>query len=368
MLPIKRMTIVIAATLGVAAMINSAPALSEDMATVRVGVTPYFDYMPWVVAKDLGLDKEVGVDLELINIDSTAKAVAAMRRGSLDVVSSCHVCDFPLYESVPELRSWLITNQFKGFIVVGRQGAETYADLAKSMPPEEAKLKVLKGMKGKTFALVRSNFEKLLTAALSQAGLNTDDIKILEFSDDAQAALAFEKGVGDYYMGSLPQETKLLASPEKYVNVGGHQILGPAGLWFSTMDATQEWIDANAATVTKLVAIWYRFARYADEKFDEVAPMWVKATNERAAASFTVDDFKNTYKLLYFPTVEQAKETIFNVQSDAYWKNSVSFYEKQNADQLTKGFQPEVNALEERLFKKLLADKALMEWIESPLK
>jgi ABC-type nitrate/sulfonate/bicarbonate transport system substrate-binding protein len=350
-----------------ALLIGPGGASAEEKVTVRVGVTPYFDYMPWVVADKLGLDEELGIDLELVNITSTARGVAAMRQGSLDVVSSCHVCDFPLYASVPELRSWLITNQFKGFMVVGREGQPTYADLSKTMDPEAAKKQILEGMKGKEFALVLSNFEKLLTAALGQVGMGISDVKVTQFSDDAAAALAFQRGTGDYYMGSLPQEAKLIATPG-YVNVGGHEILGPAGLWFSTMVSTNEWLTENPETVKKLVAIWLRFARYASEDFDRVAPLWVEATNERAGAAFTVEEFKQTMELLYFPTVEQAQKTIYNPQSEAYWKNSVDFYKGHNAAELPEGVDPDSTALEQSFFEAVLADAKLAEWIGSPLK
>ncbi|MVA22180.1 hypothetical protein GOZ94_24920 [Agrobacterium vitis] len=347
---------------------GSTVAQAQDAKTVHVGITPYFDYMPWVIAKEKGLDKELGIDLDLVTITNTAAGVAAMRQGSLDIVSSCHVCDFPLYQAVPALRSFLITDQFKGFIVIGRKGTDTFADLAPKIGAEKAKEQILKGFKGKEFPTVLSSYRPLLTAALGQVGLTVDDINVIESGDDAQAALAFQRGTGDYYMGSLPQETKLLAMPDKYVNVGGHEILGPAGLWYSTMVSTQGWLDENEDTALKLAAIWYRVSRYADEHFEEVAPLWVKATNERAAASFTVDEFKNTFQLMAFPTLEKAKTTVFNPESDVYWKRSVDFYEKQNADQLPSGVDPATRALEEKYYDKLVANKKLIDWVNSPLK
>ncbi|WP_080692121.1 ABC transporter substrate-binding protein [Brucella anthropi] len=356
------------ASLAILTCIGIAAANADDVKTVKVGITPYFDYMPWVIAKEKGLDKEVGINLDLVTITNTAAGVAAMRQGSLDIVSSCHVCNFPLYKSVPSLRSFLITDQFKGFIVIGRKGTDTFAELEAKVGAEKAKEQILKGFKGKTFPTVLSTYKPLLTAALDQVGMTISDLNVIESGDDAQAALAFQRGTGDFYVGSLPQETKLLSMPDKYVNVGGSEILGPAGLWYSTMVSTQEWLDKNDDTAVKLAAIWYRVSRYADERFDDVAPIWVKATNERAAASFTIDDFKGTFQLLAFPTLEKAKTTVFNPSSGVYWKKSVDFYEKQNADQLPGGLEPASNALEEKYYTKLAADKNLTDWINSPLK
>jgi ABC-type nitrate/sulfonate/bicarbonate transport system substrate-binding protein len=352
----------IAAVIGLAGITGGK---AEEVKTVKMGITPYFDYMPWVLAKDMGFDKELGLDIALTTVTTTPQGVAAMKQGSLDVVSSCHVCDFPLYKSVPSLRSWLITDQFKGFIIIGRKGAPTFSELSAKVGPEKAKEEILKGFKGKTFPLMPASFRPLLSTALSQVDMSVDDVSILEFADDAQAALAFQRGEGDYYMGSLTQEIKLLGQGDKFVNVGGQEILGPAGLWYSTMISTKEWLDANQETALKLTAIWFRTTRYMNGHFDAAAPKLIAINNERAAASFTPDDFKTMYELLTFPTVEQAKETVFNPDSGLYWKRSVDFYAAKNAGDLA-GASPDDKALEGSYFDKLVADQTLIDWINKP--
>jgi ABC-type nitrate/sulfonate/bicarbonate transport system substrate-binding protein len=346
--------------------LTASVAHSDEIKTVKMGITPYFDYMPWVQAKDMGFDKELGIDLQPVTVATTPQGVAAMRQGSVDVVSSCHVCDFPLYKSVPSLRSWLITDQFKGFIVIGRKGTQTYHDVVAGSDPKTAKENILKGFSGKTFALMPASFKPLLSSALSQAGMKYEDVKILEFGDDAQAALAFQRGEGDYYMGSLTQEIKLLSSPDKYVNVGGSEILGPAGLWYSTMVSTDDWLKANNDTVVKLSAIWFRVSRYLNENYEQAAPKLIAINNDRAAASFTPDEFKAMFSLLSFPTLESASSTVFSKDSDLYWKNSVMFYEQQNSKNLPQGTAADGNALEEGFFAKLSADKKLVDWVNKP--
>ena len=46
----------------------------------------------------------------------------ALANGSIDMAGSCIVCNYPFYESIPELRNFNTVNQFKGFVVIGRQG------------------------------------------------------------------------------------------------------------------------------------------------------------------------------------------------------------------------------------------------------
>src|SRR5690606_28858164 len=160
-------------------------------------------------------------------------------------------------------------------------------DQLKSKGAEEAKTAVLESLRGKNFAIRSSSYGALLSSALAQVDMTMDDIKVTDFSTDAQAALAFMGGTGDYYIGSLPQEAKLLEEPDKYVNVGGTDVLGPAGLWFSSMAASTDWLDENSDTVDRLLAIWYRTMTYMDQDPDTTIPMFADAINEAAASDLS---------------------------------------------------------------------------------
>lgn len=356
------------ALLGMSAAMFATHARAAD--DVRIGISPYFDYQPWVVAHELGIDAEQGINLKVINVSTAANGIAALRHGDIDVSSSCHVCDFPFYKTVPSLRNWIITDQFKGFIVVGRKSkTRTFAELVDKLGPKGAKAQILESFRGKTFVIKPTSYEPLLKAALSQAGLTLEDVKVLAFPDDAKAALAFETGEGDYYMGSLPQETKLLSREDKYVNVGGSEILGPAGLWYSTMVSTEDWLTANHDIAMKLTAVWYRTVRYLNERNEEFVPLWTKSINERAASAFEQEEVKFvTSRMLAFPPFETARETIYNPASDLYWKRSVEYYVGPNEDKLPEDFSVEKFDLEEQYFRDFLTRDELTQWVNSPLK
>ena len=341
----------------------------DGRGTVRIGLSPYFEYQPWVIADKLGLDKEQGLDFKFKNIASTQTAALAAKRGDLDIVASCHSCTFPLLKSVPDLQDFMITDQFKGFIVIGRNGqTQTFDELKKSVGAKQAKEKVLRGFKGKTFTIHRASYEALLSAALDQVGLTIDDIVIKDFADDAAAGLAFTRGVGDYYVGSLPQEAKLLQQPKKFVNVGGTDILGPAGLWYSTMVSTRGWLEDHPKTTDKLLAIWYRTMRYLAEKPDKTMPMFTEAINKAAASSLSRERVEYIVTNLdFFATLPQAKKTIYNPKSDLYFQKSVDFYEKGNKKHLPKDYKRDETIVNERYFKQVQKDRRLMSWLRSPL-
>src|ERR1700745_975162 len=208
---------------------GSGGASSAALETVRIGLQPDFDYMLFPVAHQLGLDHQQGLDFQVSYFDQVGPEVQAMARGSVDVVSSCHACDFAYYKSLPTLRDAFITDQVKGFIVVGRHGAPSYEQLvASGQSPESARAAVYSYLKGKTFDIDKATFAALLNAMLQYAGLPASAVKVHDYASDATAATAFLSGSGDFFMGALPQEAKLLLNfPGRVTNVGGSEIIGP---------------------------------------------------------------------------------------------------------------------------------------------
>lgn len=347
----------------------SSAAVAAELKTVRIGLTPVLDYQPWLMAHEMGLDHELGINIEPISVTSTGNGISALRQGSLDLTVSAQVSAFSFYKAVPSLRTWIVLNQFKGFIIVGRKGqTETYASLVDKLGPEKAKEQILRAMKGKKFAIDPANYRSLAKAALGQVGLTLDDVQLIEFADSAKAGLAFESGVGDYFMGNLPTEAKLLSQPDRYVSVGGHEILGPAGLWYSSMVALDPWLASNKDTVMKLIAIWYRVSRYIAERNDQIMPAWQRIINERASAAFSLDDMRRITGLMWYPSIAQSQETVFNPSSDLYWRKSMDYYVPQNKDKLPDDFGGDKYNYEEVYFHALLKDPALIQWINAPLK
>jgi ABC-type nitrate/sulfonate/bicarbonate transport system substrate-binding protein len=357
----------LAASLGLSLM--PAASHAADPKVVRVGVHPVLDYQVWAVAKELGLDKEQNVSLDMVGVASMASGIAALRQGSLDVVSASQVGAFSFYKAIPNMRSWIVLNRFKGFIVVGRKGqAEPYASLVTKMSPEKAKEQVLANMKGKTFSINPVSYTALVRAAVGQAGMTLNDVKLVEFPDDAKAALAFEKGIGDYYMGSLPQEMKLLSQPDLYVNVGGTEVLGPAGLWYSAMLSMEPWMSENKETLLKLHAIWYRTTRYINEQPERVVPIWASNINQRAAASFSTKDVNEMATFLQYPTIEQAKSSVFNDKSELSWRKAMAFYIPQNKEKLPEDFTSGKYQMEQAFFEEFQKRTDLINWVNAPLK
>lgn len=370
----KKVGVALAAALLIGALVSASASGAKSRASltnVRIGIGPYFEYQPWRIAHDLGLDKAEGLNLSFTNLTNTANGVIAAKRGDLDLVSTCHACSFPVFKSAPDFRNWMITNQFKGFIIVGRKGKVLpYAALAKKVGPTAAKKQILKSLKGKTFALNAVFFTPLLSSALAQVGLSIKDVKIVAFADDTKAGLAFIRGVGDYYMGSLPQETKMLFGfPDRFVNVGGAEVLGPGGLWYSLMGSTQGWLSKNHDTALKLMAVWYRTMRYLAEKPSTTLPLFAKYINAQTGSAFTPKQVQfDTTQLDDFMVLARARATAFNPSSPLYWYRSAKFYSDQDKAQLPQPFNIKTYDLEQVYFTDFLKQTQLIAAVNAPLK
>ncbi len=350
--------------------VAAAPPAQEEAATVRVGMTPFFDYQFWSVAKDWGWDEELGLDLQFIWLTQSGPSIQAMASGSIDTVNTCVVCNFPFYESVPQMMDFLTVNQFKGFVVVGRRGkAKTYAEFLEELgDPEEAKLATIQQLKGSTWPMYRANYEPLLKGTLEQGGLTLDDVEIINFPDDEKSALAMIGGTGDFYMGGLPAETNLLRNhPEEFMLIGGAEILGPAGLWYSQIASTDEWLAEHEDAALKIMAMSYRFNRYVQEQPEKVLPIVAEAMNAHSGVNLTVEDLKFTFdNFLEFRTYQQEEEETYNPESPLYWGQSAEYYVEQSTE-LPEDADYRLNNPLEEWFEKFLQREDLLEWVDAPL-
>ncbi len=338
--------------------------------TVKVGRTPFFDYQFFEVAQKFGWDKELGIVFEDTWLTQSGPAMQALANGSIDMAGSCIVCNYPFYESIPELRNFNTVNQFKGFVVIGRQGqSKSYQEFLDELgDPKQATIAAVQQLKGKTFPIYEANYMPLLTAVLEQGGLTIDDIKTINFPDDEKAALAAIGGEGDFYIGGLPSETNLLQNHgDEFKLIGGAEILGPAGLWYSNLTSTEKWLAENEEAALRITAMAYRYNRYVQEDIDKILPIVVDAMNAHSGGGNTVEDLKFTFdQFLDFRTYQQDAETCYNPDSPLYWEQSAKYYVERSTELPKDADYLMQNPLNE-WFKKFMAREDLLKWVDAPL-
>lgn len=344
--------------------------LPDDPIVVNVAMTPFYDYQFFAVAEELGWDEELGLDLQFEWFAQSGPSIQALSRGDVDTVNTCVVCNYPFYDSVPELRNFLTVNQFKGFSIIGRTDtSRTYDEFLDELgDPEAAQQATIEQMDGATIPMYEANYVSLLSATLEQGDLTTDAVEIVNFAEDDRAAVAFLGGTGDFYMGGLPSQVNiLLEHSDDYHVVGGAEVLGPAGLWYSQVAASDDWLEANEEAALRIMAMSYRFNRYVQEQPDTVFPIVADSMRDHGGPDTTPDELALVFdQFLEFRSYQDEQDTTYNADSDLYWRHSAEYYVEQS-DELPDDADYERQNPLEPWFELFLTRSDLLEWVDAPL-
>ncbi len=231
----------------------------------------------------------------------------------------------PVFETSPDIVSYMPVGIFVGFFYVARaKDTSSYAALVSKMGADAAKKFQIEHMKGRTFDIIPQR-KPWIISTISQYGMTENDVKFLYFADDQKAATAFLAGQGDYYMGSLPQQTAILDKGADYVNAGGQEIMGSAGLWYDTTLTTREFYKNKPEAAARLYALMCAMANVFNKDpvgFSKGAVNVFKAIG----VTFTVEQyiqFETVHDHLL--TFEEARSTFFNPQGNMYWKLGVDY-------------------------------------------
>lgn len=355
----------------------SSTVASQELENVTVGDEPVFDFALYRVAHELGFDKELGLNLEFQSF--AFLPFKELARGDLDVIASAPSAAFPLYESIPGYRDFVVAADFRGFALIGRPGeSKTYEEYlaAANGDAKKAKSEFVNGeLPGKSVCLVKSYGAANMQGMLKLGGLTLEAIKLVDFPDDAKAAEAYLAGGCDYYTGSLPQEVRLLTHfKEQAVEIAPQEAFGPApgGITFySTFATTDEYLSEHRETIKKMVAIWLRAAQYAHDDVDAVVPLAYDAVKEATGNELDEASVKTAItKYLIYPDVQESKERVYNPGNPSNYINSVEelFTNAQEAGEISSGLELAPHEVNEELFQEVMKDPELVKFIAAPVK
>lgn len=351
-------------------------ASDVGLTKVRIGTQPYYDYQFFKIAHDLGVDREFGLDL--VDVPEPGQtAYPQLARGDIDIAASCESCALPAIANFPTLRNFMITELFKGFVLIGRatEGAperQTFDQVlsASGGDPQKAAADFVATLRGRSFAINPAADGALLGALLSHAGLTPNDVQVIAFPDEATAALAFISGSGDYYFGSLPQELRMLTSPD----LRGRFIeAGPAELFplnYANFAATSQWLDNNEDTAVRLVAVWFRVTRYLYEKPDRL--LKIMSTEMASQTGGVLTDEQTRIALtefMFFAPYEKAYATYFDPKSSTFEGIALSelYQQAEDLEQIPQGTDYSVYETSAHYFALLTQRPDLLRLLQAPL-
>ena len=338
--------------------------------TVVAGIGPFFEYQFLRVAQELGITAELGLVVEFL--DFPAPPYAQLAGGDIDISYSCVGCLAPRIPEFADGTHFITTNQFRGFLLVGRRGETgTYDELFAEIGDEEEALDefVRQNIPGASFAIQDTNRAQIL-AMVERVGLTLDDVEIIEFANQQTAGLAFIRGEGDYYMGSLPQQARMVFElSDQFIAAAPHEV-------FTDQPFTSEWatthsfLDENEETVLRLLAAHYRAVRYLYEQPDVALDIVAEGVASAAGELTGVTTENILLELEFHPTLEEAGPAFYLDESSPLYYGTVAEVNVRNqfeAGILDELFDWQLMSRQREWHEKLLARADLIAFIRAPL-
>ncbi len=359
----------------------SVPPDEPKGGLIRIGATPSYDDRLWSYAASIGMDTRIGLDLEIIPFVSIP--YTQLQTDEIDMLFSCQICYGTVIGEFPEYRNYLITNQYQGFVLIGRAGeAVVYEDALERLGDEEAaKAELAESFRGKEFVKTEgfpTTFERGL---LENIGLNFDpddpgnqDVEFKYYPSMEAMNFGYLSGEADYYTGNLSAQARMLYSEElagEYVVAAPLELFGASAILYSTEGVRADWLEENPETVLRSLAIWYRASRYLDA-YPEIVGEFVGEEAKDQTGGTSLGAFVTSRimtELNYFPLLNDAKDYMFTPGELTYFGNVVSdsFEAGREEGYIAEGVDWQDHEVQEVWFNRLLEREDLVAWINAPL-
>ena len=348
---------------------------------IRIGATPSYDDRLWSYAAEIGMDARIGLDLEIIPFVSIP--YTQLQTDEIDMLFSCQICYGTIIEEFPEYRNYLITNQYQGFVLIGRAGETVvYEEALERLGDEEAAMAELaESMRGKQFVKTEGFPTTFERALLENIGLTFDpddpgnqDVEFKYYPSMEAMNFGYLSGEADYYTGNLSAQARMLYSEElagEYVVAAPLELFGASAILYSTEGVRADWLEENPETVLRSLAIWYRASRYLDE-YPEIVGEFVgeEAKDQTGGTSLGgIVTSRIMTELNYFPLLEDAKDYMFTPGEITYFGNVVAerFEAGREEGYIAEDLDWQDYEVEEVWFNRLLEREDLVAWINAPL-
>lgn len=305
---------------------------TQELKTVRFGLLPYQDWMPWMLADELGYFEEAGIDLEVITFTDDITCAEALQSGDIDIACGNSGSGPLAFSKFPDLRIVGCTCGFLGYAImvrpddVAENGGSVktyddfYAEEIENGTPEEAVQNAVKSaceqLEGKTIVMDRGTSSNLpLNAALKAADLTTEDLEFMDITD-VEGALAFLDGTGDFELGGYPQVTSL-TEQGCYKLVSGAELGGEA-VCLSVEMATADYIEENMDTIVAMREVWYKTIENIYSEDTSYMEKLAEITGEYTGTEISLEDMQNIAENVDpWPKKEEVEDIFF--AEDGKW-------------------------------------------------
>lgn len=251
----KRLTTALALALALAIGSNAAAA------PLKIGYSDWPGYTAWEIAKEKGLFKKHGVDVELVWFPVYTDSLTALNTGKLDGnLQTWNDAMAPLAEGIKLKTILILDNSFGNDAIIAKPGIESVKDL-----------------KGKTVATELGTCDHfLLLKGLAAAGMTEKDVKYTNLTVP-DAAAAFIAGKVDAAAIWQPWISQIQREGKGKVVFSSADI---PGLIPDIAIFQEKVVAARPADMQKLVAVWLDILDYLKTNPDDAVKIMAKVVEQ----------------------------------------------------------------------------------------
>jgi len=282
---------------------QSHPARAQDTVTLRMGLIPILDVLPFYVAQQNGYFEEEGLNVELIPVSSAQERDQLILSGEIDGMLN-------------DLISTGIFNQDDPFIVIVAQARRAYEDAPQirilaaprsniTLPSEAANFQI--GISE------NSLIHYITQRALENAGVDASTLTyIAEPNIPVRFQLLME---GSMQVATLPDPLAQAAIEGGAILIADDTSLVEQQFSQSVLSFRKVFADDNPDAVQGFLRAWMRAAADINADPEAYRDLWLENTN-------VPDSVRDTYVLPPFPT--------YDITQPAAWDDTVSWLVEQD--------------------------------------
>jgi NitT/TauT family transport system substrate-binding protein len=186
----------------------ASPALAQNLEKVRLSIADLsFTFLPHLLARDAGIFRKYGLDVELIYIGGPV-GLTALATGDLDYSASPDPGLLAVAKGLP-FKVVMLTTKSPPFYVIGRPNIKRAADLV-----------------GKKYGISRIGSSSYFVSKVifQKLGVDTDKITFIQAGSNANRVLALSTGSIDGAMFSMPTAQEMVK--KGFIQLGSPKEVG----------------------------------------------------------------------------------------------------------------------------------------------
>lgn len=300
---------------------SAAGGDSQELTTLRVGISPFQDtYLP-IIGQDMGWFEEVGLNIELTSL-AWNSVMPTLISGDIDAAVFNTTGVVSVANADPEVvyaYGWNPFTEGSALMIRPESGLQSIDALEAELGDrDEARVAAIEQLRGRTIVTtLGTDMGKQIIDALDSVGMSDADVTIIDMDTDAGLA-AFVSGTGDAYLGGVPQRATALDNGME-IGLAGPDLAPPP---INGLVTTRTLVEEQEADVLAFLHVMHRIVRYCDAETAACGEIITERLNQETAAGLTVEGFVDFWQNieLYAGDASTAADLILDEDGIAYWR------------------------------------------------